>query len=430
VVVKLRKAKKITYPTVKRITCDFLAEDEKLAVCAGFIQKDNKLLSGLGASVKSERLTPPVGVSKAYYSQGNGGLFLVAGGKVYLKYKPSNNFNEIYTIPDGASIDDLFFVEAIINAVNCTIMFCGKDKMIFNGDGLSSVTESHKFCTGIMHCSRFFAVDYENRFKLCWSSGSALEWKNGLNGCGYAYLSPEGGEVLKLVNYDEKLIAVRERGLSVIRAYGEPQNYKIDESANYYTADGIIKDTIDVCDNSLIFCTESGIFAFDGNDIERQNLSFGGCDGDVDNPEMAVAYGDRYYVLCTSKKWVRSMIYAYEPINKLGYYVNFSPECIVAAEGVIALSGGVLYVLKEGGKGEWKRLGFDFGVSCKKYLRSVEMQTFGDVEISITCGNEKRTLSGSGVKKVGMSGYNFDFEVSGSGEVYALCATVEVVDEI
>jgi hypothetical protein len=223
---------------------------------------------------------------------------------------------------------------------------------------------------------------------------------------------------------------VRERGLTVIRAYGEPQNYKIDESANYYTADGIIEDTICVCNNSLFFCTESGIFAFDGNDIERQSLTFGGCEGDVHKCKTAVAYGDKYYVLCTSKKLNRSVIYAYEPINKLGYYVNISPECIVAGDGVFALDGGVLYVLQEGGKGEWKRMTFDFGVSSKKYLRSIEISTFGDVEISVSCGSEKRTFSGNGVKKVGISGYNFDFEVSGSGEVYALCATVEVVDEI
>jgi hypothetical protein len=124
------------------------------------------------------------------------------------------------------------------------------------------------------------------------------------------------------------------------------------------------------------------------------------------------------------------MIYAYEPINKLGYYVDFLPECIVAAEGVWALCDGVLYVLGDSGKGEWKRVAFDFGVRCKKYLRNIDVQAYGDIKISINCGNEKRIFCGSGVKGVGMSGYNFDFEVSGSGEVYALCATVEVVDEI
>jgi hypothetical protein len=182
-VMKLRRAKKITYPAVKKITCDLLADDEKLAECVGFIRKDNKLLSGLGASVKNEKITPPSGVSKVYYSQGNGGLFLVADGKVYLKYNTSETFREIYTISDETDGGNLFFMEARISARNCVVLFCGEDRRLFNGDGISSFSDKHKLCTGVMHCGRFFSVDAEDRFKLYWSSGSVLEWNSGLNGC-------------------------------------------------------------------------------------------------------------------------------------------------------------------------------------------------------------------------------------------------------
>jgi hypothetical protein len=241
-------------------------------------------------------------------------------------------------------------------------------------------------------------------------------------------LTSDGGSVLKLINYDEKLIAVRERGLTVMRAYGEPQNYKLDESANYYTADGVIENTVATCFNKLFFCTASGIFAFDGNDVERQEYDDS---GDIYGYVSAVGYGDRYYVLCSSKRLGKQLVYVYEPINKCGYFMNFSPECLVVCDGLYAFSDGRLYLLEEGtGDGQWKRCGVDFGLASKKVLASIDMQSYGDVKITVSGGGISKTFSGSGAKQVRLSGNSFDFEVSGCGDVYALTATAEAINEV
>jgi hypothetical protein len=279
-----------------------------------------------------------------------------------------------------------------------------------------------------MHCGRFFAVDYNERLKLLWSSGGINDWKNNLDGCGYAYLTGDGGEILKLVNFDEKLIAVRCNGLSVIRAYGDPQNFKIDESSYYYTADGIIENTISVCDNKLIFCTESGIFAFDGNDVERQE-----CDDswDICAYQSAVSYGDRYLIMCSSKRLGKDVVYVYEPSEKLGYFIDFSPECIYAGDGVYAVKDSGLYCLSEGKAcGVWKKSGVNFGLSSKKVLRSIAVECSNDIVVKVKSGTASKTYFGGGVKSVRLSGFEFDFEISGNGEAYSLVANAEVIDEV
>jgi hypothetical protein len=305
-----------------------------------------------------------------------------------------------------------------------TVLFSGKNRILYNGYGLTLASEEHEFYTGIMHCGRLFCRDLNDGFKVWWSSGTAFDWKSGIDGCGYTRLPSDGGAVLRFFNYNEKLVAVRERGITVISAYGEPQHYAVEATASYYVADGIIAETCAICDGKIVFCTSSGIFAFDGNDIERLNNDY---ERYITAYTSAVAYGSFYYIICTATNIGTGIIFVYDCQRQRGQFISVQPKKLVAGDGVKYFTDSAIYTFSNNSaSGSWTSKSLDFGTSKVKLLKSLYVEGDGSITITVVGGGVKRSFSGTGLKKVNMKGVNFTITITGVCNVKRVEAVVAV----
>jgi hypothetical protein len=420
--VRIRKSYKFSPLTKKDCTLTLIGNgDTYLKKVSGFKRRDNAFESGLGA-VKQQSLTTFADIKRTFCSPNSGNLFLVADGGAYLLYKGDSDFVKF---KDGVA-DDAFFADMYIDGKAATVLYNGKDRVVFY-NGFSNASDLREFYDGVLHCGRFFARDKAEGLKILWSSGDPMEWASGIDGCGYIYLPTDGGNVLRLFNYNEKLVAVRERGITVISAYGEPQHYAVKSTASYLTCDGVIAETCAVCDGKLFFCTKSGIFAFDGDDIERQE---NGHDFEISAYKSAVAVGDRYFILCDGEAYGEGALFVYETVEGSGYFAGVNCLKLIGGDALYAFCKDGVYTFEENSaSGSWQSLKLNFGANGAKFLKEVYLECEGECGVSAECDGVVRSF-GKGRNRADMFGREFSFCVSGKGRVTRLTATAEVRGDI
>lgn len=400
-------------------TVDLFSED-----CRDFVVNaraaEGGLIPGMSFTLQSTFPTLPANVTEAYYSQGNGALYVLTSSAAYR----INAGGSTYTAIATSLADSPFFADMYFNGYAVTVFCNGYNRIIYTGLAQDNTTDTKQFYTGVVHCGRFFARDYSDGFKLWWSASHALDWESGIYGSGYTYLPIEGGDILRLFSYDDRLIAVRERGITVMRAYGDPQNYKVDATANYLTVDGVVGRTCAESGGKIIFCTQSGIYAFDGSDIDRLK-DF--ADEGLSAPQFAAAFGDMYCLVCTEDDVGSGVMYCLDLSSGEGWKTTLAPCALFAGpDALYAVTGTIIIKLVSGsGSLQLYTQPVTFGAR-RAFLREVNVVCDGDVTIRVSALGVSRTFIGSGVHRVDMYGTSFTFTVTAQGKLRVLTARAEV----
>lgn len=355
----------------------------------------------------------PENMTGAYYSEANGAVYFYTSSAAYRL--DSGAFIKLKSSLEGKPV----FVDMYISGFPSTVFMDGTDRVVYTGYAQESAQGDYSFRAGAVHCGRFFGADSLDGARLRWAASHPLDWQTGIYGSGYINLPPEGGDILRLFSYGDRLVAVRERGITVIRAYGDPQNYKVDATANYLTADGIIADTCAPCDGKIYFCTKSGLFAFGGTDTEKL-LDFGG--GRISAPAFAAASGSDYFLSCTDK-YAGDCLLCYRGGDVCVCAVN--PSALFAGkDGVYAVCGLRVGKIVRGGLGQWhSRPVRPGGLS---YIRNIGVVCDGDAEITLSSAGISRTFSGGGRHAVNMGAGEFTVDVTAQGALRSIKVEAEV----
>ena len=154
----------------------------------------------------------PPGASAAYYSQGSGALFVLVGDSAYRLEKGGSEYSKLADLNTAAP----FFVDMCVSGSPATVLVDGSDAIVCNGAGADAAECPHAFFAGTEHCGRFFGRDLTDGHVVRWAASHVLDWEEGIDGCGYARLPSAGGDVLGLFGFRDRLVAVRERGVTVI----------------------------------------------------------------------------------------------------------------------------------------------------------------------------------------------------------------------
>ncbi len=104
--------------------------------------------------------------------------------------------------------------------------------------------------------------------------GPHTDWTENISGAGWVITGGGYGRILNLVVYGDKIVAVRERGITFLHAFGTPENFKL----TYYNEvlPEIYSDTAAVIGGKLYFYTVSGLYVYDGSSAKKTELPF--CD--------------------------------------------------------------------------------------------------------------------------------------------------------
>ena len=413
---KIRSEKKVASRSSEQVTCNL---SDQTLYTVNLIEEDGTFTPAVCA-VQSTFADCPEGVTSAHYSPGNGALFVIADGAAHYLEKGASSYVKMAENLGQRP----FFADMYINTYAATILADGYNMHFYNGFGHGSTECVHRFYDGCEHCGRFFARDYSDGLRLWWAASHAVDWEEGINGSGYTFLPADGGAVLKLYSYKERLIAVRERGITVIHAYGDPQNYKVDATAGYLSAEGIIGESCAICDGRIFFCTAGGLYAFNGSGSERL-ASFTG--GRLSSPAFAAACGDRYFAACNDKYLGDGRIYCYDASSGGGAVCDICPDALFCGpDGVYAVCGTSVKKLSRGGSGVWRSGKVRPGGARHAYLKQIELSCEGGADVTIVCDGVERSFSGGGPHTVNIGGHSFEFTVQAQGRLNAVRALAEV----
>lgn len=363
----------------------------------------------------------PAGAKSAFCSQTGAGLFVLTSSAAFTLGDGDDAFSRVRYL---SSVHP-FVVDMYMEGMSVAVVFDGFERSVCTLYGTESAEDEHSFYTAVMHCGRLFARDLADGVRLVWSSGHALEWEEGIAGCGYICLPHEGGDILRLFSYGDRLVAVRRTGITVVRAYGEPENYRVEATASYLTADGIIAATCAPCGGDIYFCTRSGLYAFNGSSIVRKAdfTEYG-----VSSPTAAAACGGEYFALCTHTG-EEGAVFAYDAYGSRGCVCAFSADVLFAgADGVYAVVGQTIYRVERGGTGVWRSLAVRPAGGRQAHLSSLSAEGEG-LAVSVGCASGHRTLAEGDGCVVGAYGGAFTFTVEVGGRLSGLEAVFTEVDD-
>lgn len=351
----------------------------------------------------------PDGVIYACRAESAGGFFLCTPTDVYVSVR-GGDFSRLNALSGSSP----FLVEEISDGVPRAVIINGENAVAHTGSEFRGVYTGGNLVSGVMRCGRLFAADGENPLMLRWSGeGGVGDWEEKLGGAGHVLLDPGRGEILNLVNLGEKLVAVRKYGLTLIDAFGNPENFSVGITDT--DTDEIYKNTAAVAGGKLYFFTASGLHCYDG-EIKRTEHRYS---GHITAPKAAVGFAENYYLACGEG------IMCYDCSDGESYLIDIVADGICAAECVYIFNSTGAYRID--GEGEYS-FTVKFG-SCKQTV--TEIFIGGKADLTLNSGKRSRTFKNAcGTIRPRLRGESFTLAVSGTGAISSIVATAEVLNGI
>ncbi len=217
-------------------------------------------------------------------------------------------------------------------------------------------------------------------------------------GPGTIELPRDRGNALKLVPRLNLLYIFLDRGIWRLEAQADPCNFKIREYP--YCEGRILGRSIADCGSRVLFFTERGFAAFDGNKSVPVDDPLA-AEVDLSEEPEAVHWSGRYYARVKFRDGRRGM-FVYNVAHGTSYRMDLLTHTIAASDAVYYPLGTKLYRLvassgyAQGGSGacEFRTGRFRPFANGDHILRSVIVE--GEGTFTLTASSEKNTAEGKG----------------------------------
>ena len=374
----------------------------------------------LTAEYRSEKIMGviPSGAVFAAYSRGIGRIIACSPDSVSLLAEGKRFSNcSAYGGPSP------FLIEDYVNGSAKAIIIAGNFATICRVTSSDVYELKYTLSCGVMHCGRLFGAD---GYTLRWSGpGGFDDWEEGIDGCGYLLTDPAHGEILNLLVYGGKLVAVREYGITVFNMLSFPENFCVEDTYSY--RDKTYKNTASIVNGKIYFFTKSGLKCFDGAKISPVGLRHA-----VSDPINAVEYGGKYFLACHSEDLDCLAILCVDTVDGDSCILDEPAEFLFVKDGVRYLHTGNIkeqHKLIEGGSFYFESGEIDFGTKGPKTV--TELTVSGNAQVSILGDKYARHfyVENSTVRPH-LRGNRFTVVARGEGEVNAISITAEVTDAV
>lgn len=406
---------KTAYPRTSEAAVDVVSAEG--AVCVSCKAVGGRITPALTTGLSSNRT--PANVICAAYSEATGRYYLLADGKAY----NSRSSQLISSSFANITLSSPFIYDDRSDGTAKTYIISG-DKGLAYPSTLTPVTLKYGIYAGVLKSGRLFAVDNTNKFKLRWSGkGGGFDWEESISGAGWANLDPGLGAVRNLVVLGEKLIALRELGITVISAFGNPENFKSEE--RNISAPSAISNTAAVVCGKLYFFTFNGFYGFDGSKTFKVDCPLA---DSISSPKNAVNFGETYLICGVHKPENKKCVFAYDTREGAAYIIDCPATALIANSDIIAYKEeGGSSKLENGNEFTFTSGKLDFGTGGKKVLKRIEILSGGEADITVSNGEYTRTYSGVKDKIITrISGVSFTIKVEGAQEIKSVKAFAEV----
>lgn len=275
---------------------------------------------------------------------------------------------------------------------------------------------------GVYKNGRVFAIDLADRCKIRWSGeGGSSDWEDKIDGAGWLISDVELGEIYRLYVFKGQIAALKANGISLISAYGTPEDFK--EIISIATPSPY-KDCATVCGDKLYFYTKEGLYAFNGAGVEKVSVELA---KDFVSPVYSMTYDENIFFTGTHKKLERTVILVYNPKEKSSYFIDSAATALCAGNKPYAFTPDGLVTLTHGVSFKYESEKFANFSKRKKALKSVFVNSEKCVDVTVQTDVGSRVFKDvKGELKTHMYGCFFKVGVEGTdGEIRGLTATVE-----
>lgn len=360
-------------------------------------------------------------VKFAAYGEGTEHLYMCTDTVLYASPN-AYQFHEICTVEEGRP----FIIETVSGDKPSAVIFFGTDAVQHSD---SRFTYKYNYGAnlrcGVWHCGRLFGCDSADGYRLRWSGMNGwTDWSES-GGSGYLQLDGSRGEVLDILEFGEKLVLVREFGLTLLNMFGDQENYSADITDT--DTEKIFKGTAQVVQGKLVFFTSEGLHTFDGSVVKRVKHR---CEGDISSPVCSSALGSRYFLSCNSASLNNGAVLCYDAEEEESYLINFSANGLCGAEQLYASGTAGSFKFERGGEYVLTCSNVNFGSGKSKTVTSLYVDGEA-IEVEIASGRISRKFKNvSGVVRPRLRGKTFTVKLRGVKPVRAVTATAEECNEV
>ncbi len=279
--------------------------------------------------------------------------------------------------------------------------------------------------SSVSHCGRIFGCDVNDRYKIRWSGYAVNEWVEDPDKAGYVRLKTQLGKALNLFSFDEKVVIVREYGITLLSTLGDFRHMRI-SPCDTLRLPLVYDNSSAICRGQLWIYTHGGMYVFDGKTVTRAPFDELMTDYVLEKPKV---FGDRY-IYYTATRGTEKCIFVYDA--ETGECTPFAKDCFCqffTPDGMYCFNGNLLCTLSEGlddPDRKWVSKPFDLGTDRTKALKSLRVEGSGNPSVEIDCDGRKLHAYGLGETRLSECGRTFTFKVTGNCSVTRLVAEWEV----
>lgn len=328
--------------------------------------------------------------------------------------------------------------------------------VIFDGETVQKIDNAPTFSSIVVHYERVFGVCNDKKNQVWFSSVlDPTDWTvSGENG-GYVTFQDECGDVEEIVSFLGYLYIFREHGIFRLTAYGDQSEFSLKK---VFTDIGrIYKHTIVLAGNKILFCTDEGIYTFDGYNVTKTNLEM----PKIILPQyMCGAYLlDKYYLCCKIDNdefvdgvRVNNAILEYDMKEKsLSVLAPYDARRLVAmkahyATDVLVVSGGkysdrlgmivkASEIFEKTIEKFYRTAINDLGTDKVKIVREMTVNSKGNLTVTVVYDGQERKFQFDGARAtrkvfVDRCGHDIGFKISTTSSDCLVAPIVVKIDSM
>ncbi|MBQ7373340.1 MAG: hypothetical protein IJW64_02105 [Clostridia bacterium] len=386
---------------------------------------DGSLKTSLGLKSLNDKYIPPVDdlISSVYYFRHSDYQTGVRDDRI-IAYTDTGNMYEVsidggeFTIIKGLTFNNQPIGVCYNYNSSDVIIFSaeGEGIKIYDGEKVTVVSDAPSVTSMCVHSERLFITSGGVDGALWFSDDfDPTNWNVSLNEAGFIDMSDDRGEMICAVAFGGYVYVFRSYGVSRVSAYGDQSEFSV--SHLLVSCGKIIKNTITVCGDCIMFFASDGLYRFDGyNAVKISEPWFNLVDTSPEWVKGVYYNGYTHYLLYFTIDGVK--VRGVFRINPSGTDYQFI--YVAALIDIAVISGENCYKLfavermtrrlgelcKGGGWGgdplpmAWKSKQTDFGIKAReKILKKVSFYATAPVTLTVWVDGEEHSYQIDEYKK-------------------------------
>ncbi|MBE5738284.1 MAG: hypothetical protein E7354_00915 [Clostridiales bacterium] len=186
-----------------------------------------------------------------------------------------------------------------LNGVDTLLVFSESDGLYTWTElgGAKKIEDAPCINSMCIHNERLFVTSKENERRVWFSDDlNPTNFNVNINEGGFVDLVDDFGRSNKVISFEGYLYVFRDYNIARITAYAEQEEFFVNQL--YVGSGRILKDTVAICGNKIMYLATDGLYAFNGSSSSKINLGINNVFDDNNENAVGGFCNGCYYLAC------------------------------------------------------------------------------------------------------------------------------------